>query len=219
MLKIGLSLFLTGLFLGAGPCLISCGPFLVSFIAGNKKSFKESLWICLVFSLTRLFAYLVLGVIAGLFSQTVISGIYEKGLARWLFIGAGVFVSVIGLLMIIGKYPQIKICQVLKKSLLSKDTKSIAIFGLIIGFLPCAPLLGILAYVALISKSIARAVFYCFSFGVGTLISPLILMALCASAIAKLVGSQERVFSIFQKICGVIILFLGLQLFRNGLIF
>ncbi len=219
MLNIGLSLFLTGLFLGAGPCLVSCGPFLVSFIAGNKKDFKQSLWIWFVFSLSRIFAYLVLGVLTGLLSQTIISRIYEGRILKYIFICAGMFVFLIGLLMIFNKLPQIKACEILKKKLISNHSKSIIIFGLVIGFLPCAPLLGVLAYIALISKSILRGVFYCLSFGLGTLISPLIIMVLCASWLAKILGSEERLFGIFQKICAVIILFLGIQLIRNGINF
>jgi len=219
MLSIGLSLFLTGLFLGAGPCLVSCGPFLVSFIAGNKKDFKQSLRIWFIFSISRIFAYLVLGLFTGLLSQTLISKVYETILAKYLLIFGGLFVLLIGILMIINKFPQMKLCNCLEENLISKDKISIAIFGLIVGFLPCAPLLGVLTYVALISKSILKAVFYCFSFGLGTLISPLILMVICASYISKLLGSEVRIYNIFQKICAAIIIFLGYQLLRSGLSF
>ncbi len=216
MLSIGFSLFLSGLFLGSGPCLISCGPFLVSFIAGNKKDFKQSLWIWLVFSLSRIFAYLILGILVGLFSQAILSSIYQKAILRYLFILAGFFVALIGILMLFDRLPKLKLCESLKKTFIQKSTKSMILFGLLVGFLPCVPLLGILTYVVLISKDVLKSVFYCFSFGLGTLVSPLIIMAVCASFIYKLLGSQERVYYIFSKICAVIILLLGLQLAYKG---
>lgn len=219
MLKIALSLFLSGIFLGAGPCLVSCGPFLVSFIAGNNKNFKQSLWIWFIFSLTRIFAYLILGLIVGLLSQEFLYKIYNGNITKYIFILGGAFVFLIGTLMVFNKYPEIKACEAFKKNLLNKENKSIITFGLIIGFLPCAPLLGILTYVALISTNILKAVFYCFSFGVGTLISPLIIMAFCASAISKLLISQENIYKIFKIVCGIIILFLGLRLIYVGIKF
>src|SRR3989338_9489977 len=100
MLRICMSLFLSGIFLGSGPCLISCGPFLVTFIAGAKKGPKESFWIWLVFSSTRLFAYLVLGLLAGLFSQEIVYRMYQGNLGRYLLIFGGAFVLFLGTVMI-----------------------------------------------------------------------------------------------------------------------
>ncbi|MDP2938968.1 MAG: sulfite exporter TauE/SafE family protein [Candidatus Omnitrophota bacterium] len=218
MLKVSLSLFLSGLFLGSGPCLVSCGPFLVSFIAGNKKSIRQSLWIWFMFSLSRIFAYLVLGAIAGFLSQEVIHQTYYGIISKYIFLLGGMFVMVIGVLMIFNKNSQLKICNILQEKLLKKETKSITLFGLIIGFLPCAPLLGILTYIVLISANVLKGVFYSLSFGIGTLVSPLIIMVICASFISKLLGSQEKLYTIFQRICGLIILFLGAQLVYWGLL-
>lgn len=217
MLRVGISLFLSGVFLGAGPCLIGCGPLLASFIAGNKKDIKQSIRIWLIFSLSRILAYLILGLLIGLLSQEVVYRYYDSGVAKHLFIIGGIFISLIGALMVLNRLSQFKICNILNDKLIKNDTKSVFIFGLVIGLLPCAPLSGILIYVALISKSIFKAIFYCFSFGLGTFASPLIIMAICASFIAKLLGGQEKAFNIFQKICGLIIIILGVQLILSGL--
>ncbi|MDP3143729.1 MAG: sulfite exporter TauE/SafE family protein [Candidatus Omnitrophota bacterium] len=211
MLRICVSLFLSGIFLGSGPCLVSCGPFLVSFIAGANKNLKESFRIWLIFSLARIFSYLLLGFIAGVFSQEIVYKIYQSNLGRYLLIAGGVFLLLIGILMMAGGLGRNKFCQALEARFIKKGMKSVAIFGLLIGFLPCAPLLAILSYIALISGSWYKGIWYSLSFGIGTLISPLIILAILASQVSKLLN-KTKFFAVFQKICGLIIFVLGWEL-------
>ena len=84
--------------------------------------------------------------------------------------------------------------------------------GLIIGFLPCAPLLAVLSYIGLISFNWRQSVFYSLVFGIGTLISPLILLVLGAGAISKILLNKPKIYHIFRFICGLIIILFGLQL-------
>jgi len=217
MLRIALSIFLSGLFLGAGPCLVSCGPFLVSFIAGNKKNIKQSLWIWLIFSLSRVFAYLVLGVIAGLLSQEVIYRIYDDFLAKCIFFIGGSLVSLIGILMILNQYPQIRLCQLLKNKLVNQDTKSIAVFGLVIGLLPCAPLVTMLTYAGLISRHPGENLLYILAFGLGTATSPLLILSGLAGFIPRIISGASKTgafgaLRVFSIICGLIMIILGIQL-------
>jgi len=216
MLRISLSLFLSGIFLGIGPCLVSCGPFLVTFIAGANKGIKESLRIWLVFSLTKLFAYLVLGLIAGLFSQEVVYRIYQGNLVQYLLVGGGIFVLLIGLAMVFGNNQRIRICRILEERFVKRGIKSTVLFGLLIGFLPCAPLLAILSYIALISGTWYKGFWFSLAFGMGTLISPLIILAMLASLVPKLFSDQAKFFSVFQKVCGLIITLLGFELISRA---
>jgi len=212
MLRTILSLFLTGIFLGSGPCLISCGPFLVSFVAGAKKNYRESLGIWLIFSLTRLFAYLVLGIIAGFFSQEIVYRIYQGNTGLYLLLFGGVFILLIGLVIFWGGNKQLKICRILEERFVKRGIKSTIIFGLVIGFLPCAPLLAVLSYVVLVAGSWHKGLIYSLSFGLGTLISPLIVLVLLASMVPKLFSENAKFMKLFQKICGLIIILLGLEL-------
>jgi sulfite exporter TauE/SafE len=216
MLRICFSLFLSGIFLGSGPCLVSCGPFLVSFISGASKDFKESFRIWSIFSLTRIFAYTVLGFIAGLFSQEVVYRIYQGNFGRYLLIFGGIFLCFIGMVMILGGRKQNRICRVLEEGFIKRGIKSAAIFGLVIGFIPCAPLLAILSYIVLISGSWSKGMLYSFSFGLGTLISPLIILIFLASLVPKMLD-KTKFFSIFQKLCGLIIGILGIGLIIKGI--
>ncbi|MGD9015341.1 MAG: sulfite exporter TauE/SafE family protein, partial [Candidatus Omnitrophota bacterium] len=60
--RIILSLFLSGLFLGSGPCLATCGPILVSYIAATRQSLKQGMVVWLLFSLSRICIYLILSI-------------------------------------------------------------------------------------------------------------------------------------------------------------
>jgi uncharacterized protein len=217
MLRICLSLFLTGIFLGSGPCLISCGPFLVSFIAGANKSPKESFWIWLVFSLTRLFAYVVLGLIAGLFSQEIVYRLYRGNFSQYLLFFGGAFVLFLGAVMMLGKMDRLPACRILEEKFIRRGIKSTVLFALVVGFLPCAPLLAILSYVMLIAGSWYKGALYSLAFGLGTLLSPLIILVLLASFIPKLLAQKNRMLGILQKVCGLVIVLLGLELILKGI--
>jgi sulfite exporter TauE/SafE len=127
-----------------------------------------------------------------------------------LIIGGGFIISV-GLLMSLGKRLELKFCYSFQKSVLERDKKSILIFGFIIGLLPCAPLLAVLSYIGLVSKSWSMSLLYGLSFGIGTVISPLILLVIIAGIIPKFLidKSYDRWFNLA---CGLIIIFLGAQL-------
>jgi len=74
----------------------------------------------------------------------------------------------------------------------------------------------VFSYIILVSRGWPEALFYSFSFGIGTFVSPLIFLVIAAGLIPKyLIGSKyERVFSL---ICGLVIIFLGMQLARRGI--
>jgi len=65
-------LFLNGLALGLGPCMVFCLPILVPFIAGTRRGWLEGLKATLAFSLSRLAAYTLLGLLAGLSGELLI---------------------------------------------------------------------------------------------------------------------------------------------------
>ena len=139
------------------------------------------------------------------------------GLYRYVLILGGGFIIIVGLFMAFGKKLELKFCQSLHKNLLERDKKSIFIAGLIIGLLPCAPLLSIFSYVGLISRTWLASLLYAFSFGIGTFVSPLVLLAILAGIIPHIfLGKKEIYASIFTFICGATIVFLGIQLISRA---
>lgn len=213
MLRISISLFLSGVLLGLGPCLASCGPLLVSYIAASAKGFKQAFWAWFVFSLARVFVYCILGVLAGIFGQFFISHIYPLHIGKYISFAGGVFILIIGLLVFLGKAPDLRICSALNEKFIKNDVKSIFLFGVIVGVSPCAPLIGIFATMGLMSRNILDGVIFGLSFGVGTMVSPLLILAVLAGSIEKFLLNQKARI-IFNRICGIVIIILGILIIK-----
>lgn len=215
MFKIAVSLFLLGLVFGAGPCLASCGPLILSYVIGTRKNIFKSLSVYIIFSLARIIVYLVLGLAVfflGRFALEEMLGDFS----RYVFILGGIFIILVGALMILGRRLEFRPCSFLQKNIIERDKKSIVIFGLIIGLMPCAPLVVVISYVGLISHSWPQALFYSLFFGIGTLVSPLLLLVMAAGFIPRLLGNKKEVYyRVFSFICGLLMVILGLQLIRR----
>jgi len=210
MLKIIISLFLIGLFLGAGPCLASCGPVLVCYIAATKNDYRRALFSYLVFSFGRIFVYLVFGLLVGIFSQEIIRKLTNK--FNFIFLFTGLFIVSLGFLIILGTKANFKFCRLLEDKLIKKDTKSIITLGILFGITPCLPLVGILSYISIVSKSIVTSLIYMLSFGMGTLLSPLLLLSIAAGSLPQLLKEHAKLSNLFKILCGLIIMVFGFQI-------
>lgn len=89
--------------------------------------------------------------------------------------------------------------------------------GLVMGALPCAPLLAVLSYIGLVSSGWQQCIFYSLIFGLGTLISPLILLALGAGLIPRMLFSRPGIYRAFRFVCGLIIVLFGAKLIFTGI--
>ncbi|NQT95023.1 MAG: sulfite exporter TauE/SafE family protein, partial [Candidatus Omnitrophica bacterium] len=103
MLRICISLFVTGMIMGSGPCLASCGPILVSYIAATKRSPLGGLWGCLVFSASRVLVYIFMGGIAGFVGAGLFSRFYWEMPGYIILFVSGLFISFLGVLIFSGK--------------------------------------------------------------------------------------------------------------------
>ena len=206
-------LFLTGLSLGATHCTLTCGPVLGLYVAGATHGWRDSLKATLTFSLSRLLSYLVLGFIAGI-SSTFITGILGgNNFSFYVWIFTGLFISLLGVLIILSKEPHLKLCNLLKRHTIDDSTKSMALLGFIVGIMPCAPLVGVLTYIAVTSKGPLLGMFYSLCFGIGpAVITPIILMGILAGVVPSAVFRTPRIYRFFQLMCGVLLLFYGIRL-------
>ena len=216
MNKIIISLFLLGLSFGFGPCLASCGPILIPYVAANKKTAIKSLGVYILFSSGRIFVYLVLSVLV-FFLGKFLTEKYLSDVSRYVLLLGGIFIIIIGLLTALGARLEYKSCWFLKRHLLEKDKKSTFTLGLIIGLLPCAPLLVLFSYIALVSRSWYSSLLYSFVFGLGTFISPLLILILLTGYLSSFLKNNKEIYErVFTLVCGLIIVFLGLQLVRKA---
>jgi sulfite exporter TauE/SafE len=207
------SLFITGLFLGYGPCLLSCGPLLVSYIAATKKSGASGLKTYLIFSVTRLFVYVLFGVLAGAFGERVIPRVIESDVLRILFFLFGLFLLALGWTLIFERLRLSRFCEGgTPRRFKPQDTGNVIFMGLVVAMSPCLPLLAILGYIALISDTCLKGAAYMTSFGLGTLISPMILLSFSAGWVAQRVKQHPEILRRIRMICGGVIVFLGVHL-------
>jgi uncharacterized membrane protein (GlpM family) len=216
MQSIGLNLFISGILFGSGPCIASCGPVLLSYLVSSAKTPRSSLIAYAVFSSARLLTYVALA--AGAFLAGTFA--LEHGLQRWhgriLFAG-GTFVILLGVLACAesrrGGF--ITRCRCV---LVEKGGKSTFLLGVVAGVSPCAPLLGVLSYIVFVAKSAMEAVLYGAAFGLGTCMSPLVLLAAAAGFLGRIpFTGTEAYVRIFRYICAAVLIALGVQLLIRGI--
>lgn len=198
--------------------MASCGPILITYISGTKKNIAKAMISYVLFSLARILVYLGLSLaiyFIGALSVEKLSGNYS-----WLVYKAGgSFIVMIGLFMVLGKrIVYLPFLKGLERRLLENDKKSVFILGLIIGLLPCAPLLAVFSYIALIASSSHESLAYSFFFGIGTSLSPLILLVAASGALSGFIRKKGEIYRRgFSLVCGLIIIFLGIKLILRGI--
>ena len=89
------------------------------------------------------------------------------------------------------------------------NIRNMGILGLLVGFSPCLPLLGILNYIVIISRDPLDAVLFTFVFGVGTVLSPFILLILLSGKLAGWLSHDHKLKTISRVVCGSLLIYLG----------
>lgn len=199
MLRTAGSLFLYGVLFGSGPCMASCGPLLVSYSAATRKDFVQGLVFYLFFSLAKAIVYTVLGTAVFALGRYVLERLPGTAF-KYASVGIGAAVAFTGALI---PFRETRGCE---------RGKAFAL-GAALALLPCAPLLGVLSYVAMISPSWSSAFFYTASFGIGTLLSPLLLLTACAGVLPRsLLKKKTACARVFTYLSSAAVIVLGLRL-------
>ncbi|MFY9401999.1 MAG: sulfite exporter TauE/SafE family protein [Candidatus Omnitrophota bacterium] len=198
-------LFLSGLVLGSGPCLGTCAPILMSFAASYRVSIKGALFAYLYFSLAKITAYMLIGALSGFFSGLLRSSSFNL-YANAVELIMGVFVLFIGIVTFIFKDPlKSKYCNFLHKG----NFRNAGVIGFLTGLSPCLPLIGILNYIIIISRSFLDSIFYSFVFGLGTSVSCLFLLTGLSGKIGELVASNRLSKNLVRFISSIILVGIG----------
>lgn len=198
-------LFLSGLILGSGPCIGFCAPVLAGFTASYKPSLKKALISYLFFSSGKLASYMILGALCGIFSG-ILKSIFFVNSLNTLNIVFGIFILLIGILTLAFKEPLgSKYCLFLFRGNLSNA----GILGLLAGFSPCLPLLGILDYITIVSHSPLEGLSYAFSFGLGTTVSPVILLVGLSGKLAGDFSDNHKIKTLIRVVSSLILIYLG----------
>lgn len=206
-MDIGKIVYLTiqGFFFGYGPCLLTCAPIILPY-AGTKKTWKEGFLATLSFSLGRLAVYMVLGGLFGYFGALILKFYYASGFFYYIQTVVSVILVSLGVAVLLGKETSFRFC--------GTGEGNMAMLGVMVGLSPCIPLIGVLLEVALFSSSFLTGAIYSFFFGIGTVVSPILLLG---SAIPLIGGRiDKKAFRIFTYMCGLMMVFIGLYLLLRG---
>ena len=207
LLSNGIKLLLAGFSMGWGPCLTFTAPLLLPYIGATKKDWRGGLKVGLAFSIGRLLALVILGGLATV-AFRFINQFFPPQKSGWLYLIVAFFMVTIGILIVLGKVFKTHI----GKRILDKGTKSLFLFGFLIGIAPCVPYVAILTYIACVAENaILAGILYAVMFALGTAIAPIVLGSLMGIIPKKLLRS-EKTFKTFQIVCGVVLSLFGFQL-------
>ena len=212
-----LKMFAAGMAMGNGPCLFFCAPVVLPCIAGmpgieeDASRWKTGLKLAVVFSLSRLFSYSVLGLMSVVLYRFVFEtlGAYGRYL-NWIL---GVLVVLLGTVYLIssgrGIFGHGTFCGLWDTKISGSSVPSMVIFGMLVGFSPCPPLLGSLTYIAATAGDPTGGLLLGFSFGLGTLLSPLILLGMLTGFMVDKIKRSGRSLLIIRAISAAVLIYFG----------
>jgi len=215
-MRLFLSFFIFGFAFGCGPCLASCGPLLLSFTFALKPNFFQLFKIYIVFSLARVLVYLIFGLSVFGLGQLV-TNFFSSSALRVFYFFAGAFVVALGIAVLLGAFRHSFTCQRIGEFLFKKRLTAAGLLGLIIGSLPCAPLISFFAYAATVSQRWQEAFLNSFFFGLGTVFSPLFLLIWAGIFLQRNILKQKSIAQFFDFACAGTIIFLGVLIALKGL--
>jgi len=223
-----IKIFIAGITLGNGPCLFICLPIVLPYIIASskprgqnhqekseqKKGYIFALKLTLLFSISRLISYSILGFLSVLFFKFVSNLAGGQNFYLKTFLGILIILAGVIYLLDIKKnfIFQSPACSYLHKKILEKQNLNIFLFGLLIGFSPCGPLSAILAYIAAMSENPLSGLIAGFSFGLGTLMTPLIPLGVFTGFVADKLKKYSGVFTVLRFLSAIILIYFGINL-------
>lgn len=206
---------IVGLLQGLSYCGFLCLPYLATYVAGIEGGFRKGLAVALIFGLGRTTAYGLLGGLTGVLKGFLRDLVYQK----YVSIGFGIVIMLIGTTIILRKK---SICipekrrfstQISTKFKQYFDFRAFSL-GFTRGLVPCPPLFVILLYSAAF-HSLIECVVLAVLFGLGTLVSPLLLFG---GATRWLINKLPRYEGWISKISGGILLLMGVEVLISALL-
>ncbi|MCM8800440.1 MAG: sulfite exporter TauE/SafE family protein [Candidatus Omnitrophica bacterium] len=211
-----IEIFIVGVAMGNGACLFFCFPIIIPYLGGylgfieKRSNWKEGLTFILIFLFCRLFAYASLGLLSVVFYQFVLNFLGIKGI--YLHLILGVLLIIIGLVYLFNPQKPSFFCKLFYKNLLKQSKFNMVLFGLLIGFSPCGPLLGVLSYISALSKNPLEGFLGGLFFGLGTLISLIIPIGVIFGFIIEKIKKSAVIISWIRRLSGLALFYFGLRL-------
>lgn len=177
------SLFFLGLMYGATICSISCLPYLGPYLLTTGNGFKDGITSSLTFISGKLFTYVILGGSAAYLGYVLIP---ENNLTVRFIQGTTLIAAGFAL-------PFINRGGCHKKGQIMGKGASLFALGVSTSLIPCLPLLSMFLLAAK-SGSVITGFTYGFMYGLGLVISPILIAGGVLALISKIVKLEARSF-------------------------
>lgn len=209
-----LGAFVSGLVFGLAYCTASCLPVVAGYIAGVGSAFKQSVRITLVFNVGRMIAYSLIGVLIGLFGDFLAFFVSEQVVAPFRIYGSiafGLSTAAIGVYLVL-KARNIKSSCECSQPQVGAATNRMRRYGVDLGaftlgftrgLIICAPLILLLS-ASLTMVDAVGSMIIAFLFGLGTTISPILLLG----GVTGWLLSKAPLFRKWISIAGGVVLLL-----------
>ncbi|MCX2683565.1 sulfite exporter TauE/SafE family protein [Campylobacter sp. MIT 21-1685] len=211
------TLFIVAFLSSFGHCYSMCGGFSLAFMAFNANS-NQLFFLNCMYHIFRICAYLVLGLIFGLFGNILALNAQIQSFSLFIL---GIFMTVLGFALLFrGK---ILACienlnfftaynmKIIRKAMQYKGVKSAVILGFANGFVPCGLVYFFLAN-AMSKDSLSESLFVMLLFGLSTVPAMLFF-----SQLAQMLHTLKKVFNTLSYCIiigyGIYLSYMGLRTF------
>ena len=154
--------------------------------------------------------YVLFGILIGLGRQIHIDRFVRGSFHFNLQILAGLFILVMGILVLLNKQRPI-LCPNLDRFFIKEKFRSFFLLGVILGMTPCPALIAAFAFIFLRSSGFVSSLSMVTAFGLGTITSPLIPLCLGYGLLSKWI-SRTVLLSVLRWAAGAILVFWGTQI-------
>lgn len=209
-------LFLIGGYFGmSAPCIFTCLPPLFFYISSKSISPNEALLKIIILLIGKMTAYIILGTLLG-FSVQILRMFLEQISFNGMKIITSAIIFLLGAFVWFDNGGKSLACnsKISSRIALNNSYSPLFILGFILGISPCPPLIALLFEMAFFIKSPLEGMLFLSSFGLGSLISGVLVFGIMKGTLNFLIDKTrlEKYFSskLHQKICAFIIVIFGL---------
>jgi len=204
---------LLGITSGISQCSVVCAPFVSAYVMGTREGAVEGLKSFVVFSAGKIFMCAMLGLGVGYM------GAAFMGMERNFKYGPiiyGTALILIGLLMLMRP---VCVCRkseekngrfaFLSRRFAFNPTTHLFVMGSALAAIPCPPMAAMLLYSLKMPSAISGGIIMAL-FGIGTAVSPLIIICVLAGWFSGKIKTRALQYRMmFQRMSGVILILLG----------
>jgi len=90
-----------------------------------------------------------------------------------------------------------------------KDVTFLAALGFLYGLSPCIPMVAVMARVGVESSTVALGAACMAVFGLGTAISPLLLVGAGTGRFSEVLARRDKAVAVFRRACGLLLCYSG----------